>query len=82
MPDPELYIVVNGKPTKNEIVWRSLVNIDNIKAAVEKLRQINWLYKDVAGGSIDEAVKQVIEVTNSSTSAMLEKASNDDIAGF
>ena len=82
LPDPELYIVVNGKPTKNKIVWRSLVNIDNIKAAVDKLRQINWLYKDVAGGSIDEAVKQVIEVTNSSTSAMLEKASNDDIAGF
>ena len=37
------------------------------------------LYKDVAGGSIDEAVKQV---TNSSTSAMLEKASNNDIAGL
>ena len=72
----------NGKPTKNKIVWRSLVNIDNIKAAVDKLRQINWLYKDVAGGSVDEAVKQVIEVTNSSMSAMLEKASNDDIAGF
>ena len=66
LPDPALYIVVNGKPTKNKIVWRSFVNVDNIKAAVEKLRQINWLYKDVDGGSIDEAVKQIIEVTNSS----------------
>ena len=45
-----------------------MVNIDNIEAAVKKLRQINWLYKEV------------IKVTNSSTSAMLEKASNDDIA--
>ena len=25
LPDPELYIIVNGKPTKSKIVWYSLV---------------------------------------------------------
>ena len=24
-PDPEMYIVLNGKPTKNRVVWRSLI---------------------------------------------------------
>ena len=26
LPDPELYIIVNGRPTKSNVVWRSLVN--------------------------------------------------------
>ena len=82
LPNPELFIVLNGKPTKGNVVWRSLINVDHIKAAVTKLKEINWLYKDVADGSVDDSVKQVIEVTNSATSTMLEKASVDDIAGF
>ena len=44
LPDPELYIIVNGKPTKSKIVWYSLVNVANINAAVCKLKEINWLY--------------------------------------
>ena len=32
--------------------------------------------------SVDDAAKKVIEVTNSATSTMLEKATDDDIAGF
>ena len=47
LPDPELYIIVNGKPTTSKVVWRSLVNVDNVKAAVQKLREINWLYSEV-----------------------------------
>ena len=38
LPDPELYIIVNGKPTKSKIVWRSLVNVAHINAAVHKLK--------------------------------------------
>ena len=38
LPEPELYIIVNGKPTKCKIVWRSLVNVANINAAVCKLK--------------------------------------------
>ena len=82
LPEPELYIIVNGKPTKGQVVWRSLVNVDLVKAATKTLKEINWLYKDVDVESVDEAAKWVIEVTNSVSSTMLQKASADDIAGF
>ena len=82
LPEPELYIIVNGRPTKSRVVWRSLVNVDLVKAATKKLRELNWLYKGVNDESVDEAAKQVIEVTNSASSTMLEKASADDIATF
>ena len=69
LASPELYIIVNGKPTTNKMVWRSLVNVKDIKGAVEKLRQINWLYK-------------VVEVVSNASSTMLEKASDNDISGL
>ena len=81
LPDPELYIIVNSRPTKGKVVWRSLVDVNCVKAAIQKLKESNWLYKEVDDDSVDEAAK-VIEVTNSTTSTMLEKASEDDIAGF
>ena len=80
--DPEMYIILNGKPTKKRIVWRSLVDINKVKRAVDKLKQINWLYKDVRADAIDETSKQVVEVANSATSTMLAKADEADIAGF
>ena len=40
LPDPELYIIVNGKPTTSKVVWRSLVNVNNVKTAVRKLKEI------------------------------------------
>ena len=82
LPDPELYIIVNGRPTKGKVVWRSLVDVNRVKAAIQKLKKSNWLYKEVDDDSVDEAAKKVIEVTNSTTSAMLEKASENDTAGF
>ena len=82
LPEPELYIIVNGKPTKGQVVWRSLVNVDLVKTATKTLKEINWLYKDVDVESVDEVAKRVIEVTNSASSTMLQKASADDIAGF
>ena len=33
LPNPELYIIVNGKTTKNNVVWRNLLPINDIKAA-------------------------------------------------
>ena len=53
LPEPELYIIVNGRPTKGEVVWRSLVNIDLVKTATKTLKEINWLYKDVDVESVD-----------------------------
>ena len=82
LPDPELYIIVNGKPTTSKVVWRSLVNVNNVKTAVRKLKEINWLYSEVDDDSVDDASKQVIEVVNSATSTMLDKADDSDIAGF
>ena len=63
-------------------MWRSLVNVDLVKTATKTLKEINWLYKDVDVESVDKAVKRVVEVTNSASSTMLQKASADDIAGF
>jgi len=37
LADPELYIIINGKPTKDKAVWRNLVDVNDIKAAVKKL---------------------------------------------
>ena len=82
LPDPELYIIVNGRPTKSKVVWRSLVDVNRVKAAIQKLKESNWLYKEVDDDSVDEAAKKVIEVTNGTSSTMLEKATDDDIAGF
>ena len=53
-----------------------------MKSAVDKLKQINWLYKDVSDDGVDDSTKQVIEVVNSKTSTMLETADESDIAGL
>ena len=45
LPNPELFIIVNGKPTKGKVVWHNLVNVNHIKVAINKLKEINWLYK-------------------------------------
>ena len=82
LPDPELYIIVNGRPTNSKVVWRSLVNVDHVKAAIQKLKETNWLYSDVDDESIDSVYKKVIEVANSATSTMLDKAHDRDISGF
>ena len=82
LPDPELYIIVDSRPTKNKVVWQGLVDIDHVKGAVDKLRDINWLYNDVHQASVDEVAKKAIEIVNVADSPMLEKASEEDIAGL
>ena len=82
LPHPELYIMVNGKPAKGKVMWRTIVDVKKIKAAIHKLRQINWLYKNVDLSSIDEATKKVIETVTDTTSIMLAKASPADIEQF
>ena len=75
-------MIVNGKPTKAGVVWHSLVNIDDVKAAVSKFREIKWPYQNVDESSVDDTVKKVIEVVNSANSKVLEKATSEDIASF
>ena len=62
LASPELYIIVNGRPTKSKVVWRTLVDVNHIKAAVSKLREINWLYNHIHEDCVDEAVNEVVEV--------------------
>ena len=82
LPDPELHIIVNGKPTKGKIMWRTLLSVDNIKAAINKLKEINWLYKDIENTSVDRATKEIMEIIGKSTSRMLVKATNSDLSTF
>ena len=55
-------------------MWRSLVNVDNVKTAVQKLREINWLYSEVKDDSVDE-VSRLLTMP-------LDKADEHDISGF
>ena len=82
LPDPELYIIVDGQPTKDKVVWQSLVDVDNVKRAAELLRDTNWLYKNVNEESVDEAAKKAVEVVSTATSPILERASEDDVRGL
>ena len=82
LPDPELYIIINGRPTKSKVVWRSLIDVNRVKTAIQKVKGSTWLYKEVDDDSVNEVAKKVIEATNGTTSTMLEKATDNDIAGF
>ena len=82
LPDPQLFIIVNGVPTKNKIVWQMLVDVNAIKQAIQKLKEMNWLYKNVDDASLDDVSKKVVEVVEKPSSTMLEKASDVDLAAF
>ena len=82
LPNPELFIILNGQPTKSKSIWRSLVNISNVRAAVDKLKEINILYMSLDSSSIDDAAKKFVEVSTTSKSTMMVKATSDDIQGF
>ena len=46
-------------PTKDKAVWRNLVIVDKIKVALNKLKEINWLYIAMDDSSIDETSKEI-----------------------
>ena len=61
LPDAELYILVRGKPSKQNVLWQSMVNIGQVRAAVQKLKQIKWLYANIDDGSVDDASRRIVE---------------------
>ena len=63
LPDPELFIIVNGVATKKKVIWRTLVDIKQLNAALGKLKDINWLYQLVDDDNVNELAKKVVEVT-------------------
>ena len=79
LPYPELYIVVSGKPSKQKVLWQSMVNVAQVKAAVQKLKQINWIYTNIDDSSVDDACQRIIESISDTSSTMLVKATADDI---
>ena len=40
LPNPELYIIVNGRPTKSKVVWRSLVDVNHGKKSHEQIKVV------------------------------------------
>ena len=52
LPDPELFIIINSKSYKNKTIWQSLINVDELKTALRKLKDINWLYADIDENSL------------------------------
>ena len=55
--NPQLFILINGRPTKDKMVWQSLVDDNDVKDTVQCLKQINWLDKE----SISDAAKTASE---------------------
>ena len=53
-----------------KIVWRKLLDIKKVQAALTKLKEMNWLYTDVQPEKSTDDL--VIEVANSTTSEMIE----------
>ena len=47
LPNPELFIIVNSKSNSNKMIWQSLINVDSLRGALRKLREINWLYANI-----------------------------------
>jgi len=79
LPDPQLFILIDGRPTKDKVVWQSLVDVNGVKDAVQCLKQINWLYKTVDEESINDAAKTAFEAIGHTNSTLLEKAFEQDV---
>ena len=59
LPKPELYVIVDGAPTKEKVIWRSFIDIKKIKAALNKLKEVNWLYKNVKLDSVEKSAEKI-----------------------
>ena len=75
-----MHVCDDGSPSF--AMWRTLLSVDHITAAINKLKEINWLYKDIANISVDRATKEIMEIISKSKSRMLVKAINSDLSTF
>ena len=53
--------------------------IAQVRAAVQKLKRINWLYANIDDGSVDDASQRIVESVSDTTSTMLVKVTADDV---
>ena len=79
---PELQIMVNKKPSKEKVVWRTIVNVDAVKQALQKLKQLNRLHKKVDEQSVDDIGKHMIETLDTTTDTMQVKAAKKIYLSF
>ena len=80
LPDPHFFILLDGKPIKDKIVWQSMVDVDNVKDAVQTLKRINWLFKSVNEACVDDAAKKIaFQKVSDTSSKLLEKSSEQDM---
>ena len=49
----ELHILVNGRPTKSNVIWQDVVKIEKIKQALDDLSRINPLYENLKDDEFD-----------------------------
>ena len=78
LPKPELYVIVDGAPTKEKVIWRSFIDIKKIKAALNKLKEVNWLYRNVKLDSVEKSAEKdlVIEEASIASSEMVRRVEN------
>ena len=82
----ELHILVNGKPTKKNIIWQDVVRIDKVKKALVDLARIKPLYSGLMAEENDRYLNEdsnenddeSIESLNPGPNALLEKLSKSD----
>ena len=69
LPDPEVCIILHTAPTKRNVVYHSLVNVNKVKGAFQWLIRHNRFYFD-----LDDATRKVIGEVDQATSTLIEKA--------
>ena len=57
-----------------------MVNIAQVRAVVQKLEQINWLYANIEDSSVDDASQCIVKSVSDTTSTMLVTA--EDVKSF
>ena len=82
LSDPELFIIVNSKSKTRNTVWQSLINVDTLRGALRKRKEINWVYADIDEASLDDASKRIIESVSETSSTMLLKVNEDDVTTY
>ena len=57
-----------------------MVDVDNVKDAVQRLKKINWLYKSIDEACVSNAAKKISnETVSNTTSTLLEKSTKQDM---
>jgi ATP-dependent DNA helicase PIF1 len=80
----ELYVLVNGMPTKKKVIWQDIISIEKITNALKTLIEINPLYRDlnISDNYVDNYVfgteDDVMPILKPGPDALLKKVSPID----